>query len=139
MITVGSLFSGIGGFELGLQMAGGFDIRWQVEIDAWCRRVLAKHWPNVRRYSDIRSLPLSEMERVDLICGGFPCQPASCAGKQKGVEDERWLWDDMCRVCEHFRPEWFLAENVPGLLSNDSGRLFGGVVRDLASLGYGVE
>jgi len=76
---------------------------------------------------------------VDLICGGFPCQPVSVAGKQQGDADARWLWPHMRRVCEVVRPRWVLAENVPGLLSASSGRLFGEVVRDLAALGYVVE
>ena len=144
-LRVGSLFSGIGGFELGLEQAG-MEVAWQVEIEPYARRVLAKHWPDVPRWDDVRTFPPDPVEdwAVDLVCGGFPCQPVSLAGQQKGEEDERWLWDDMRRVCDTLKPRWVLAENVPGLLSASDGlgrrgALFGGVVRDLASLGYVVE
>ena len=144
-LRVGSLFSGIGGFELGLERAG-MEVAWQVEIEPYARRVLAKHWPDVPRWDDVRTFPPDPVEdwAVDLVCGGFPCQPVSLAGHQKGEEDERWLWDDMRRVCDTLKPRWVLAENVPGLLSacdglGRRGALFGGVLRDLASLGYVVE
>ena len=146
-MKVGSLFSGIGGFELGLQMASpDFEIAWQVEQDEFCQKILAKHWPDVRRWDDVRTFPPDPVEdwAVDLVCGGFPCQPVSLAGKQKGEEDERWLWDDMRRVCDTLRPRWVLAENVQGLLSASDGlgrrgALFGTVLRDLAEIGYRVE
>ena len=141
MLTVGSLFSGIGGLELGLERAG-MVVKWQVENDPYCVRVLEKHWPNVRRHDDISTFLTwtgTSSWDVDLICGGFPCQPVSVAGKQQGDADARWLWPEMRRVCEVVRPRWVLAENVPGLLSASSGRLFGEVVRDLAALGCVVE
>ena len=168
MLTVGSLFAGIGGLELGLERAG-MEVRWQVENDPYCIRVLEKHWPHVRRHTDIETflpadahhagkpdVPIHDETRngmqesratagarawwaVDLICGGFPCQPVSVAGTQGGDADGRWLWPEMRRVCEVVRPRWVLVENVPGLLSASTGRLFGGVVRDLAALGYVVE
>lgn len=141
MLTVGSLFSGIGGLELGLERAG-MQVRWQVENDPYCIKVLEKHWPDVRRHDDITTFLTwtgTSTWDVDLVCGGFPCQPVSTAGKRQGDADERWLWDEMRRVCEVVRPRWVLAENVPGLLSASTGRLFGAVVRDLAALGYVVE
>ena len=138
MLTVGSLFSGIGGLDLGLERAG-FQVRWQVENDPYAIKVLEKHWPDVRRHTDITELDAGQLGYVDLVAGGFPCQPVSVAGKQRGDADERWLWDEMRRVCEVVRPRWVLAENVPGLLSASAGRLFGTVVRDLAALGYFVE
>jgi len=134
-LTVGSLFSGIGGLELGLERAG-MEVCWQVENDPYCIKVLEKHWPHVRRHTDIETFEGCD---ADLICGGFPCQPVSVAGKQGGDADDRWLWPQMRRVCSVVRPRWVLVENVPGLLSASAGRLFGGVVRDLATLRYAVE
>ncbi len=87
MLTFGSLFAGIGGIDLGLERAG-MTCRWQVEIDEWCRRVLAKHWPDIPKYADIKGVG-AELERVDVIAGGFPCQPVSVAGKKKAQEDGR--------------------------------------------------
>lgn len=138
MLSVGSLFSGIGGFELGLERTGGFKTAWQCEIDPFCQRVLAKHWPDVLRFSDIKEMQ-GNIPYVDVICGGFPCQPVSCAGKRKGKEDERWLWPELYRVVCEVKPRWVLVENVPGLLSADSGRLFAGILRDLATSGYDAE
>ena len=167
-LTFGSLFAGIGGIDLGLERAG-MQCVWQVEIDDYATRVLEKHWPNVRRWRDITTFPPNSdsdqlwdehrrsgrsgrqgaaeprddgsLWRVELICGGFPCQPISCAGKQLGERDSRWLWGEMHRVCSALRPRWVLAENVPRLLSagNVRGDLFGKILRDLASIGYRVE
>ena len=139
-LTVGSLFSGIGGFELGLERTGGFKTVWQCEIDPFCQKILEKHWPDVKRFTDIKKMGIEEgIPHVNVICGGFPCQPVSCAGKRKGKEDERWLWPEFCRVVRCVRPEWVLVENVPGLLSADSGRLFAGILRDLSESGYDAE
>lgn len=91
MSAIGSLFSGIGLLELGLEQAGLGSVAWQCEIDPWCRRVLAKHWPEAERFDDVRTI---RPRATDVICGGFPCQPFSLAGKQRGLEDERWLWPD---------------------------------------------
>jgi len=136
-LTVGSLFSGIGGLDLGLERAG-MQVKWQVEIDDYCQRVLAKHWPDVKRYGNVQECG-DNLEQVDLICGGFPCQPVSCAGQRKGDADDRWLWPEFRRIVRILRPRWVLAENVPGLLSIDAGRLFGDVLRDLAESGYDAE
>jgi DNA (cytosine-5)-methyltransferase 1 len=138
MMTVGSLFSGIGGIDLGLERAG-MQIRWQVENDPYCNRILAKHWPDVKRYGDIRSLDWSQVERVNLLSGGFPCQPVSQGGLQKGSSDERWMWPDFYNAICEINPDWVLAENVPGLLSIESGQLFGSILRDLAEMGYDAE
>lgn len=134
MIKVGSLFSGIGGLELGLERAGMKTI-WQVEWDSFARKVLEKHWPGVPKYEDIKTVDFKSLPKPDLICGGFPCQPISCAGKRKGDKDERWLWPEFYRAICETQPRWVLVENVPGLLSICNGRLFGGILKDLAEGG----
>ena len=133
-MKVGSLFSGIGGLDLGLERAG-MEVVWQVEIDKWCQRVLAKHWPNVRRYGDIKEVNGEEIEAVDLIAGGFPCQPVSVAGKRKAQADSRWLWPEFLRIVSEVRPRLVLVENVPGLLH----RGMAGVIGDLSACGYDAE
>ena len=115
IVRVGSLFAGIGGFDLGLERAG-FEIAWQVEIDGYCQRVLAKHWPNVQRYGDIKTIDWGTIEPVDLVCGGFPCQPFSLAGQRRGTADDRYLWPEVVRCLGTLRPTWFLGENVPGII-----------------------
>lgn len=137
-ITFGSLFTGIGGIDLGLERAGMI-CKWQVEIDPYCQKVLQKHWPDVKRYADVREVGKQNLEPVDLIAGGFPCQPHSLAGKRKASADERDLWPQFYRIIRDLRPEWVLAENVPGLRSSEHGRFFGRVLRDLAASGYCVE
>jgi DNA (cytosine-5)-methyltransferase 1 len=144
----GSLFSGIGGMDLGLERAG-MECAWQVEIDPYCRAVLEKHWPNVPRWDDAKTFCAdAEGQRweawragrelgVDLICGGFPCQPVSVAGKRLAQADERWLWPEFARIIRVLGPRYVLVENVPGLLGSHGG--FGDVLRDLAALGYDAE
>lgn len=136
-MKVGSLFTGIGGFDLGLERAG-MEIVWQVEIDKFCNKVLEKHWPNVKRYGDIKNVG-REFEPVDLICGGPPCQPASCAGKRRGTEDDRWLWDETLRVTSIIKPKWCLFENPTGILSLQGGVPFENVLLKLESQGYAVQ
>ena len=138
MLTVGSLFSGIGGFDLGLERAG-MQVKWQVEIDPYCLKVLEKHWPHVRRYTDIKTVDWSTIEPVDLVCGGFPCQPVSVAGKRKGTADERWLWPEFVRCLGILRPRYILIENVPGLLTANDGLAFAEVLRDVAACRYDAE
>ena len=133
----GSLFTGIGGIDLGLDMAG-MECVWQVEVDDYCTQVLEKRWPNATRYRDIFELNGKELESVDLICGGFPCQPVSVAGRRGGTSDERWLWGEFARIIRQVKPRWVVAENVTGLLSANSGRAFAEVLRDLAEGGYNV-
>lgn len=132
-LTVGSLFAGIGGFDLGFERAG-FEIKWQVEIDPFCRAVLEKHWPHVRRYEDVRTVG-SELECVDVICGGFPCQPVSDNGRKSRQRDARWLWPDFHRVVRQLRPRYVVVENVSGLRRGGMGDVLG----DLASIGFDAE
>ena len=139
-MTFGSLFAGIGGFDLGLERAG-MKCRWQVEIDAYAGSVLAKHWPGVTRWGDVRTFPVGDPAdwQVDLICAGVPCQPVSHAGKQKGASDERWMWGEALRVVADLCPRFFVAENPIGLLNHDGGRTFHGILRAFASVGYVCE
>jgi DNA (cytosine-5)-methyltransferase 1 len=133
--TVGSLFSGIGGLELGLERAG-WEVRWQVEVDDYCRRVLAKHWPDVPKFGDIRTVTGGALERVDLICGGFPCQDISVAGRRAGIDGERsGLWTEYARLVRLLRPRYVLVENVTNLLVRGLDRVLG----DLAALGFDAE
>ena len=139
-MTFGSLFAGIGGFDLGLERAG-MECRWQVEIDAYASSVLAKHWPGVTRWGDVRTFPVGDPAewQVDLICAGVPCQPVSHAGKQKGANDDRWMWGEALRVVADLSPRFFVAENPIGLLNHDGGRTFHGILRAFASVGYVCE
>ena len=137
-MTVGSLFSGIGGLDLGLERAG-HRVLWQVESNAFCRRILAQHWPDVPCYSDVKKLTGTNLEPVDLLCGGFPCQPVSQAGQRKGTDDDRWLWPHFARLLGVLRPSYALLENVPGLLTANGGHAFGAILADLADCGYDAE
>tara|TARA_R110002051_G_scaffold229801_1_gene291699 strand:+ start:611 stop:1519 length:909 start_codon:yes stop_codon:yes gene_type:complete len=133
--TVGSLFAGIGGFDLGVQRAG-CQVDWQVEIDPWCRQVLAKHWPEVPRYEDIKTVGAHNLKPVDWIVGGFPCQDLSTAGKQKGLQGDRsGLWWEMRRVIGELRPEVVIVENVPNLVNLGIEHVLG----SLAEIGYDAE
>lgn len=118
--TFGSLFAGIGGIDLGLERAG-WTGRWQVEYEPFCQRVLAKHWPDVTRYGDIHDVDWSTVEPVDLVAGGFPCQPVSFAGRGEAQGDARWLWPEFLRCIRAVRPSYVLVENVPGLLPRGMG------------------
>lgn len=132
-MNVGSCFSGIGGFDLGLERAG-MRVEWQVENNEWCREVLKKHWPQVPCHYDITKIDWRDIHRVDLICGGFPCQPFSLAGKRAGQADNRYLWPEVVRCLDTLRPTWFLGENVPGIINLALDQ----VCADLESLGYTV-
>lgn len=100
---IGSLFSGIGLLELGLERAGLGHTAWQAEIDPYCRAVLRRHWPTATRYNDVKEVG-DGAARVDILCGGFPCQPFSTAGKRAGLDDERWLWPEYARIIEDQEP-----------------------------------
>ena len=134
-LTIGSLFSGIGGLELGLEHATGGRVVFQVERDAWCRDVLAKRWPDAVRHDDVCTV--RGLSRVDILCGGFPCQDVSLAGKRAGFAGERSsLWREYRRIVADVRPRFVFVENVPGLLTADDGWAFGEVLGDLAALGF---
>jgi DNA (cytosine-5)-methyltransferase 1 len=114
-VKVLDLFSGIGGFSLGLERAG-FETVAFCEIDPFCQKVLKKHWPDVPIYTDIKELRGDEIT-ADVITGGYPCQPFSQAGKRRGAEDDRHLWPEMYRLIKTIRPRWVIAENVAGHIS----------------------
>jgi len=135
-LTFGSLFAGIGGFDEGLRRAGMRD-RWQVEIDPTCRNVLARHFPDSRRHDDVTTAT-SALGSVDLLCGGFPCQDLSVAGRRAGLAGGRsGLFYEFARLAAEIAPRWILLENVPGLLSSNQGRDMGAVLGTLGELGYG--
>ena len=133
-LTVGSLFSGIGGLDLGLERAG-MEVIWQSEIDPYACKVLAKHWPEVVNHGNIKEIDWTQVERPDVICGGYPCQPFSTAGKRRGEEDPRHLWPWVRTAISELRPRYAILENVRGHLS------LGGlsVIAELASIGYDAE
>lgn len=136
MITLGSLFSGIGGFELGLERALGCKTIWQVEQDKFCQKVLRKHWPDAQLYDDVVGVGSHNLESVDIICGGFPCQGISQAGKMEGLEDERsGLWWEMYRIISELRPKVAVLENVPNLVTLGLREVLGA----FAELGYDAE
>jgi DNA (cytosine-5)-methyltransferase 1 len=167
-MRVGSTFSGVGGLDLGLERAGMRTV-WQCEKDEYRRRVLARHWPDIERWDDIGSLQPDtirqfvgrrpaegilessrsrqrtsgstggEQAAIDLLCGGFPCQDLSVAGRRKGLEGDRsGLFYEFARIADELRPRWLMVENVPGLLSSADGRDFAIVLRTLADIGYGL-
>lgn len=146
-LRVLDLFSGIGGFSLGLERTGGFETVAFCEIEPFPRRVLAKHWPEVPCYEDVRTLTADRLASdgitVDVITGGFPCQDLSLAGKRKGLEGERsGLWSEIVRLTCELRPQYIIVENVANLLNGPSerpGAWFGRVLGDLAECGYDAE
>ncbi len=133
-MKVGSLFSGIGGLDLGLERAG-MDVIWQSEIDPYACKILDKHWPTVPNLGNIKEIDWSQVERPDVICGGYPCQPFSTAGKRQGEGDARHLWPWVRECIAELRPRYAVLENVRGHLSLG----FGTVLGDLASIGYDTE
>jgi DNA (cytosine-5)-methyltransferase 1 len=132
-LTIGSLFSGIGGLELGLERAGLGPVKWQVEIDDYATAVLTKHWPDATRYRDVREVGAHNLEPVDLICGGFPCQDISSAGARAGIEGAKsGLWFEYARIVREVRPRYVIIENVAALLFRGMERVLG----ELAACGY---
>lgn len=134
-----SLFAGIGGFDLAADTLG-WEILFQSEIDPFCLEVLKKHFPNIPKYGNINEINAKKYRgNVDVVAGGFPCQPFSNAGLQRGTEDPRFLWPAMYRVIQECRPTWVVAENVLGLIGNADGVVFEQVCVDLESEGYEVQ
>ena len=132
-MRIGSLFSGIGGLEKGLEDAGLGHTVWQVEQDAYCRAVLAKHWPDAERFDDVRTVGASVLAAVDLICGGFPCQDVSSVGKRAGIAGARsGLWFEYLRIVTELRPHWVVVENV----ASGARAWVDVVVEGLGQLGY---
>ena len=137
------LFSGIGGFSLGLERAGFKTVAF-CEIEPYCQKVLKKHWPDVPIYEDVRNVTAERLGAdgifPDVITGGFPCQDISLAGRQAGIEAERsGLWSELVRIIGDIRPKYAIVENVTALISGDRGRWFGRVLGDLAEIGYDAE
>lgn len=139
-MNVLGLFAGIGGIELGLKRAGMRTVG-LVERDPWCRSVLSRHWPATPVHDDVVTTPTwwaSESRPVvDVVAGGFPCQPFSAAGLQKGIDDERWMWPAMADVVRAVRPRYVLVENVSALVRD--GRAWGTILADLHRLGFDAE
>ena len=135
-VRVGSLFAGIGGFDLAAEHAG-MTVVWQSETDPKASAVLDYHWPAVKNYGDIHGI--NKPPAVDVLTGGFPCQDYSVAGSRGGLAGDRGaLWWEYHRLIGELRPAWVVGENVPGLLSSAGGRDFETIVRSLTELGYGV-
>jgi len=135
----GSLFAGIGGFDLGLERAG-MECAWQVENNKFCNKILERHWPDIPRFSDVTELNPADLSHVNLISAGFPCQDFSVAGKRQGLKGNRsGLFWEIIRVAEIVKPQWLLLENVPGLFSSEEGRDFAAILEALGDLRYGIS
>jgi DNA (cytosine-5)-methyltransferase 1 len=134
------LFSGIGGFSLGLEATGGFETKAFCDIEKYPRQVLQKHWPHVKQYEDIKELNYERLkadgiDSIDIITGGYPCQPFSVAGRKKGEEDPRHLWPEYFRLVKELRPTWVIGENVSGHIKLGLDT----VIEDLESEDYSVR
>ena len=138
MMKLLDLFSGIGGFSLGMEATKKIKTIAFCEKDEFCRKVLKKHWSNIKQYNDIRSINGKEIA-ADIVSGGFPCQPFSVAGKRKGTEDDRYLWDEMLRVITEVKPRWVVGENVQGIINIDNGLVLRQVQTDLEAQGFQVQ
>ena len=134
-----SLFTGIGGFDLAASWMGWQNV-FQCETEPFCQKVLKHHFPQCEFYEDIRTSDFSKYHgTIEIITGGFPCQPFSVAGKRKGTDDDRFLWAEMYRALREVQPRWVVAENVCGLLTLQSGVVFERVCADLENSGYAVQ
>ena len=132
------LFSGIGGFSLGLESTGYFETIGFVEKDKFCQKVLKKNFKNIPIEEDIRNVKGSNYA-ADIVSGGFPCQPFSVAGKRKGTDDDRYLWDETIRVVRECKPRWFIGENVEGIINIQDGMVLRQVCTDLEEEGFEVQ
>tara|TARA_B100001057_G_C22773426_1_gene920597 strand:- start:489 stop:1439 length:951 start_codon:yes stop_codon:yes gene_type:complete len=136
------LFSGIGGFSYGLDQVGFKTVAF-CEMDQYCKLVLQKHWKGVKIYNDIKELKgeeiIKELGTIDIITGGFPCQPFSIAGSRKGTDDNRHLWPEMFRLIKELKPRWIIGENVRNIISIQEGMVFENVCTDLEGEGYEVR
>ena len=137
-LKVLDLFSGIGGFSLGLESTGFFETMAFVEKDEFCQKVLKKNFKNIPIEGDIRNVK-GEKYKADVVTGGFPCQPFSVAGKRKGTDDDRYLWDETIRVVRECKPKWFIGENVEGLVNIQDGMVLRQVQDDLEKEGFEVQ
>jgi DNA-cytosine methyltransferase len=133
-VRVGSLFSGIGGLEYGLERSGlATSSEWMIEMDDFCCSILEKNFPNSLVINDkVENINPLDLPKIDILTAGFPCQPVSTAGSRKGVMDERWLWDEVWRFIDVLRPRYFILENVPGLFTANKGEAFERVIKDIA-------
>ena len=134
-LKVLDLFSGIGGFSLGLESTGEFETIGFVEKDKFCQKVLKKHWSNINIEEDIRNVKGTKY-KADVVTGGFPCQPFSVAGKRKSTADDRYLWDEMLRVIREVKPRWVIGENVEGIVNINDGLVLRQVLNDLENQGF---
>jgi DNA (cytosine-5)-methyltransferase 1 len=132
------LFSGIGGFSYGLESTKGFETIAFCEKDKFCQKVLKKHWNDIKIYEDVRNIKGSEI-KADVITGGFPCQPFSVAGKQRGTDDDRYLWDETLRVIAETKPKWFVGENVEGIVNIQEGKVLQQIQKDLETESFKVQ
>ena len=138
-LTHGSLFSGIGGFDLAAEWMG-WENKFHCEVNPFCNKVLKHYWPNAEQLTDITKTNFKKYaNRIDVLSGGFPCQPFSLAGKRKGTDDERHLWPEMLIAIREIKPEWVVGENVFGLVNWDGGMVFEQVQIDLENEGYEVQ
>lgn len=138
-MTHASLFSGIGGFDLAAEWMGWQNV-FNCEIDPFCRKVLAYHFPDAKQYENIKTTDFTiHRGHIDVLTGGFPCQPFSLAGKRKGANDDRYLWPEMLRAIREIRPRWVVGENVLGIVNWSDGMVFEQVQADLEAAGYEVQ
>jgi len=132
------LFSGIGGFSLGLESTGFFKTICFVEKDKFCQKILQKNFPNIPIEDEVRNVK-GERFKADVITGGFPCQPFSVAGKRRGTDDDRYLWDETIRIVSEQKCKWFIGENVEGIINIQDGMVFRQIHDDLESEGFEVQ
>ena len=137
-LNVLDLFSGIGGFSVGLEATGKFKTIGFCEQDKFCQKVLRKHWNDVPIYEDIKKLDARKI-KADVVVGGFPCQSISIAGKQKGKDDDRFLFPEMLRVIKEVQPRWIIGENVQNLINISDGQILQGIHNDLEACGFEVQ